>query len=417
MSTPDDPVAVRRVRRPVDRATRRARGAVAALFLSNAVVLGSVVPWYPAIKAELDLSNTALGLAIAMGPLAAISIGATAGPLIGRLGSGRTATLTALLQLVALPVIGLAGAWPVLALGMVVLGGTDTITDAAMNAHGMRIQRRYRRSIINSFHALWSLGAVLGGLVASAMVGLGVARSVHLVVTAGVLAVVVVVADRMLLPGPENTERPDEVATSETAGTPGVRQAIRTAFVTLAGLGVMLMAAVMIEDVAASWSAIHLRETVGSTAFVAGLGFVLSQSGMVVGRMLGDRVVDAVGPVMVARGGFLLGAVGVGTAALGTQPWIVLVGFALGGLGVSTLYPLVMAASGEIPGVRSGDGIAIASWLSRFGFLVGPPLVGVVADAVGLRIALSIVAAIALAGATLARLLSPATTTAAPTDG
>ncbi len=380
---------------------------MAALFLCNAVVLGSIVPWYPSIKADLGLSNTALGVAIAMGPLAAITIGALAGPLIARLGSGRAATSTALVQLAALPVIGFAAAWPALALGMVVLGGSDTITDAAMNAHGLRVQRRYGRSIINSLHALWSLGAVLGGLVASAMVGLGVPRELHLAVTAGLLALVVVVADRRLLPGPEHTERPDE-ATAPGDDVRNVRQAIRVATGTLAGLGLMLVAAVMIEDVAASWSAIHLRETVGSTAFVAGLGFVCAQAGMVLGRTFGDRVVDAVGPVVVARGGFLLGAIGVGTAALAPTPWLVLVGFALGGVGVSTLYPLVMAAAGEIPGVRSGDGIAIASWLSRFGFLVGPPLIGIVADAVGLRPALLLVAGVALAGATLTRLLAPA---------
>lgn len=381
---------------------------MATLFAVNAMVLGSLVPWYPAIKADLSLSNTALGLAIAMGPLAALTIGTAAGPLIARLGSGRAAILTALLQLLALPIIGIASSWVVLAVGMVVLGGTDTITDAAMNAHGMRVQRRYGRSIINGFHALWSLGAVVGGLLASAMVGLGVSRTTHLVTMAVVLGVADLAASRLLLPGPEHTERPDEArASGPDDRAPGVRQAIRTAAATLSGLGLMLVAAVMVEDVAASWAAIHLRETVGATAFVAGLGFVLAQSGMVVGRTFGDRMVDRVGPVTVARTGFLLGAVGVGTAAVGPIPPVVLLGFLVGGLGVATLYPLVMVAAGEIPGVRSGDGIAVASWMSRAGFLVGPPLIGIVADVAGLRLALLAVAGVALAGSTLAGLLAP----------
>lgn len=383
----------------------------------NAVVLGTVVPWYPGIKSDLALSNTALGLAIAMGPAAALTIGATAGPLIARLGSGRAATLTALLQLTALPIIGLATSWPVLALGIVVLGGTDTITDAAMNAHGMRVQRRYGRSIINAFHAMWSAGAVVGGTFGAAMVGLGVDRGVQLSVTAVVLGLVVAAASRWLLPGPEHAERPEEVevgrGTAERPDRrPSVRQAIRVAPLVLLGFGLMLVAAVMVEDVAASWAAIHLRETLAASAFVAGLGFVLAQSGMVVGRTLGDRAVDRLGPTRVARAGYLLGAAGVGLAAFAPGPTLALAGFGIAGLGVSTLYPLVMAAASDIPGVRSGDGIAITSWMSRAGFLVGPPLVGVVADAAGLPLALSLVAVVALAGSTLTSLLTPRSATA-----
>lgn len=404
------PLAPPAAGRPPDPALRRARLAVANLFVVNAFILGSVVPWLPEIKDDLGLSNTALGTAIAVGPVAGILFGVPAGMVIGRFGSRRAATTGALIQVVGLVIIALAPSWWVFAAGILVTGGIDTLTDSAMNAHGLRVQRRYGRTIISSFHAMWSSGAVAGGLVGAAAVASGVARPVHLGVVAVLLATVVAVGSRYLLPGADSRERPEEASDgggeAGRDGRKGVRQAVRAAPAMLLGLGLMLTAAGMVEDAAATWAALHLRTTVGATAFVAGLGFVATQSMMVVGRATGDRAVDRFGARTVATSGSLLAAAAMVLAALGPQPWLVVAGFGLAGLGVATLFPLGLAAAGEIPGVRSGDGIAIVSTVSRTGFLVGPPLVGAIADAVGLRLALLVVAGAAMVSAGASRLLA-----------
>ncbi len=394
---------------PPDVPVRRARLAVANLFVVNAIVLGSIVPWLPEIKADIGLSNAALGSAIAIGPVAGIVFGTAVGGLIGRWGSRRAATIGALVQLLGLPVIALAPSWWVLAAGVLVVGGTDTLTDAAMNAHGLRVQRRYGRTIIASFHAGWSSGAVIGGLIGSAALAAGVPRVVHMGGMAVLLAVLVLVGFRFLLPGADHQERPEEevrINDDGTAARQGALQALRLAPTILLGLGLMLTAAGMVEDSAATWGALHLRGSVGASAFVAGLGFVATQSAMVVGRATGDRLVDRFGARQVATSGSALASAGMLLAALAPVPWLVVVGFGLAGLGIATLFPLGLAAAGEIPGVRSGDGIAVVSLLARTGFLVGPPLVGVVADATSLRLALLVVVAAGLVGTAASRLLA-----------
>jgi len=397
----------------VDVTSRRARVAVAVLFLVNGLTLANVVPWFPAIKTDLGLTNTWFGLGLAAGPLGGLLCGMAAGPLAARLGSGRTASRGALLGLLGLPAVALASTWVGFAGSMLLLGSADAVTDAAMNAHALRVQRRYRRSIINSFHALWSLGAVAGGLLGAGAVAVGVPRPVHLGAVAVLLAVTILVSRRWQLQGPEHAEQVTDVHTAEddlATAAPGVGQgllqALRTSPWLLLGLAGLPTMAGAVEDAAASWSAIHLRESLDASAFVAGLGFVAAQTLMVVGRVTGDRLVDRFGAARVARSGALLATVGMLGVAAGPAPAVVICGFALAGLGVSTLFPLGLAAAGNIPGVRSADGVAIASWVARLSFLAVPPVVGVVADATSLRWGLALVVLCTLVAAALSGLLA-----------
>lgn len=398
---------------PVDAVARRARVAVAVLFVVNGLILANLVPWLPSIKSDLAMSNTAFGLGWAAGPLGGLLLGISAGPLSARFGSGRTATYASLIGVLGLPAVALAPTWLAFAAAMFLLGSTDAVMDAAMNAHALRVQRRYRRSIINSFHALWSVGAVTGGLIGSTAVALGVSRPVHLGAAAVLFAVVVTVASRWQLDGPEDAEQSDALAevrdgaadTDPANERQGVRQALRTAPWVLLGLAGLPTMAGAVEDTAASWSAILLRDSLDATPFVAGLGFVAAQAMMVVGRVSGDRMVDRFGAALVARSGSLLAAVGMLAVVTAPGPAVAIAGFALAGLGVATLFPLGLAAAGDIPGVRSADGVAIASWLARTSFLVVPPAIGVVADTASLALGLALVLVCALVAAALSGLL------------
>ncbi|MEY9211200.1 MFS transporter [Thermobifida halotolerans] len=381
---------------------RRARRAVVGLFAVNGLTYSSLVPWLPAIKNQLELSNAALGTAIAAMPLGALLTGMLAGPLIAGFGSGRTAAVTGPLAAWTLPVAALAPNWWVLAAALFAAGCADTWCDSAMNAHGLRVQRRYGRSIVNTFHAVWSVAAVAGGLLGSAMIGLGVPMPVHLTGVAVALTAVSAMASRLLLDGPEHAERSDGHG---PAGLP--RRPTAGALGLVAALGVLLMLAGAVEDAAASWGAVYLRDEIGAATFLVGLPFVACQAMMTLGRTVGDRMTDAFGAVAVARSGLLLSAAGLGAALLLPGTATTVVGFGLCGLGVATLFPLALAAAGEIPGVRSGDGVAAVSWLARLGFLGFPPLVGLVADAASLRVGLAVFPVAALAAAALAWSLRP----------
>ncbi|RJK94968.1 MFS transporter [Vallicoccus soli] len=352
------------------------------MFLVNAVLYANLVPRLPDVKERLDLSNAGLGTAIAAMPVGALLAGLLAPVLIGRLGSARVAAYGLVLLAAAVLGVPLAGSWVLLAAAMLLVGALDAVVDVAQNAHGFRVQRGYGRSIVNAFHGLWSVGAVLGGLMGSAAAGLGVPLTAHLAVVAVVFSGVAVLARRGLLPGPEDAERDEP-----PAGAPTVRLGGRTALA-LAGLGVLAACAAFVEDAGASWGAVYLRDGLGASAAAGGLAFVALQVAMTVGRLTGDRVVDRVGQRSVALAGGVLIAGGMGGAlALATVP-ATLAGFALAGLGVATLVPAVMHAADELPGLPHGVGLTVVSWLLRVGFLLSPPLVGLVADATSLRVAL-----------------------------
>ncbi|WP_226921391.1 MFS transporter [Georgenia subflava] len=377
---------------------RHARAAVAAVFLTNGALFANVIPRYPAIKAELELSNAAWGAALAAFPLGALIAGLFAATLITRLRSSRMAAVGIVALAVALLGVSLAPTAVILAMVFFLAGAIDSVVDVAQNAHGLRVQRLYRRSIVNSFHGLWSVGAVIGGLMGAAAAGLDVPMTVHLTVAAVIFSAVALVAYRSLLPGPEDAERRSAEPTADpNASAPprprGLGSVPRASVLALAVLGLLAVSGALVEDAGSSWSAIYMRGSLGADAATAGLAFVALSVAMTVGRLTGDRAVDRFGQATVARLGGLLTAAGMGLAlAVPTIP-TTLIGFAVAGLGVATLIPAAFQAADEVPGLSSGVGLTVVSWLLRVGFLLSPPLVGLIADATSLRVGLLLVVA------------------------
>ncbi|RMI06878.1 MFS transporter [Cellulomonas triticagri] len=371
---------------------RRARAAVAALFLTNGALFANLVPRYPQIKDDLGLGNAVYGLAVAAFPAGALLAGLAAGVLVRRFGSARVAVAGTVLTATTVMLAGASPSLGLFALALLAAGGSDAITDVAQNAHGLRVQRRYRRSIINSFHALWSAGAVLGGVMAAGAIAAGVPRGVHLAVSGVVFAAVALVAYRFCLPGADadgaahDPDQPSAAVPAQPAPAAGVARG--RVVLMLAGLVVIGIAACLVEDAGTSWATLYLSTSLGAPAAIATTGYIALAAAQFVGRAVGDRFVDRFGQRTVARAGGLLIAGGMGAAvAFPTVPGTIL-GFAAAGFGVATLGPAAMQAADELPGLKPGTGLTIASWLMRIGFLASPPLVGLVADATSLRVGL-----------------------------
>jgi len=360
------------------RPEQRARLAVAAVFFTNGALFASVIPRYPQIRDDLGLSNATLGAALAAFPLGALTVGLFAALVVRRFGSARIATAGIVGLAAALALIAFVPGWAALAAVLFVAGAIDAITDVAQNAHGLRVQRVYGRSIVNSFHGLWSIGAVTGGLVGSATIALGISLEAALVGASVVFAAVALVCARFMLPGPEDAERTDRPHGRVTAST------VRL----LVALGVLAACGAVVEDAGASWGAIYLHDDIGTAAAVAGLAFVALQTAMTIGRLTGDRVVDRFGQRSVVRSGGAVAAVAMAFALALPTVGTTLVGFALAGLGVATLVPAVYHTSDEVPGLATGVGLTIMSVALRLGFLASPPLVGLTADATSLRVGL-----------------------------
>ncbi|MET8824516.1 MFS transporter [Streptomyces sp. NPDC004610] len=383
---------------------RRARGAVAVLFLTNGALFANILPRYPQIKADLGIGNAAYGLAVAAFPTGAIVAGLGAGVLIRRFGSARVAVAGTLLTGIGILVAGTAPAVLVFAAALFLAGAMDAITDVAQNAHGLRVQRLYGRSIINSFHAIWSIGAVLGGSMAAAAIALGLSTGLHLAISAALCTLAACGALRYALPGPDTEPATDTGGAhpATESARPVMTSSRRT--VVLAALVLIAMAGTLVEDAGSSWAALYLSDSLHAAAALAASGYIALVGAQFVGRILGDRLVDRFGQRAVARAGGLIAAGGMGLAlAFPSVPGTIL-GFAAAGFGVATLVPAAMHEADELPGLRPGTGLTIVSWLMRLGFLLSPPVVGLVADASGLRLGLLVVPlagllVIALAGA------------------
>lgn len=385
----------------------RARWAVGTFFLTNGAMIGNLLPRLPEIKADLGLSVGMYGLVIAAMPLGAVTLGALSAAAVRRFGSAQVAAAGAVATAVAMLGAGLAQTVVIFALAVFIAGALDAFTDVGQNAHGLRVQHRYGRSILNTFHALWSVGAVLGGLMATLAIALDASRGLHLGIAGGIFSALALLALRYRLPGSDGDER-EEPAAREACGertgrTAGAQRITGRAVAMLTALVVIAIAAVLVEDVGGAWATLYLASDLGAAAPIAPLGYVGLAGGMVIGRFAGDALVDRFGQRAVARSGGAITTVGMGLAlAFPTIPGTV-AGFALAGLGVATIIPAAMEAGDKVPGLKVGTGLTVVSWLMRLGFLAGPPLVGAIAEATELRAGLLIVplgglAAVVLAG-------------------
>jgi MFS family permease len=382
---------------------RRARLAVAALFFTNGALFANLIPRYPQIKADLGLSNAMYGLSVAAFPTGAIVAGMAAGILIRRFSSAKVAVASTLLTATGVLAAGLSPAAFVFALALFLAGASDAITDVAQNAHGLRVQRRYRRSIINSFHAIWSIGAVTGGAMAAAAIALGLPLGVHLSISGGLFVAVALVALRFCLPGPDvEPEEPSTTGRPVSRTAPGPRIWLMVGALVLIAIG-----GTLVEDAGNSWAALYLSGSLDAAAAVAAWGYIAMVGAQFGGRLIGDRMVDRFGQRAVARAGGLIVALGMGLALAVPTVAGTILGFAAAGFGVATLVPAAMHEADELPGLKPGTGLTIVSWLMRLGFLLSPPVVGAVADATSLRAGLLVVPIAGILVIVLAGVLQP----------
>ncbi|GAB3816195.1 MFS transporter [Tessaracoccus terricola] len=365
---------------------RLARWGVALLFWLNGATYASLIPRYPEIKQALQLSDTFWGLSIAVGPLGGLAAGLATAALMRRFNSANVSVISQVGAIVMINVIGNAPAALVFAAGLFLMAAFDAITDISMNAHGLRVQRGYGRSILNSFHAWWSIGAVCGGFLGSTAAQLGIPIWAQALGLSVIFLALDVGCRRMLLNGPDReavTTHADEAAPSRRIPGPVLLR--------LAALGVMAAAAGLIEDTAASWGAIYMDRAFVVVPFVAGMAFVALQGTQMVGRFMGDGLVDRFGPRGALVQGAVIAVVGMGLALTFPNAVGTIIGFACAGWGVATVIPSAMHAADELPGMRPGTGLTIVTWLLRVGFLVGPPMIGAIGDATSLRWALFVV--------------------------
>lgn len=395
---------------------QRARLGVSLMFFTNGVLFSALLPRYPEVKAAFELSNTAFGLVVIALPLGAIAAAGAAAPVIRRVGTRTVTAVGSLLLAGLLAVAGAAaeaGSYVALFVAAMFLAGLfDAIVDAAQNVQGVVVERWLGRSIINSLHAVWSLGAASGGLIGAWAAAHQIDLGTQMLVNGAVWAAVAVLAsllaatpDELRTPGAEATHATDATdAADEVRERRAPVSLIRNAAAwrLLAPLVVLAICGTLIEDVANNWAVLFLRQEGHASIGVASLGVTVVLACQFVGRILGDPMTDRWGREAVARSGGLLIATGFLLAMVAPGYVLAFVGFGLAGLGSATLVPAAFAAAGRVPGLLQGTGIAMLGWLMRLGFLITSPVIGVFSDAAGLRLALIVPMAAGLVAAFIA---------------
>lgn len=365
------------------RPPRTARLAVATMFLVAGAGQGNWVVRIPDIQQALGLSPGALGLALFGLPLGLLVGVPLSGWASVRWGSRSVTALTALGYCGALVLPPLAGSAGWLLTALVVFGVASGALDVAMNTQAVAVEARYERPIMSSFHAVFSGGGLIGSALGGAAAGLGLAPLAHLAGAGMVLGVAVVLAAGRLLPA--------TVESRARQGRAWARPSRR-----LIVLATIAFCVLLGEGAVADWSAVYLRQDVGAAAGLAGAGFAAFSLAMAVGRLAGDWLSERLGPVALLRLGGAVAATGMALALAPAGEVVPVVGFGLVGAGLATLFPTVISAAGRARGAATGALIAMITTFGYLGFLVGPPLIGLLADVAGLRAALGVVPVLCL---------------------
>ena len=356
----------------------RALASISTQFFVNGAVVASYVPRLPGIRDDFGASLTTIGVVLAlasgMGVLGSLAVG----PVLERVATKRIMTVGSILLVLALPLISVVQApWQLLIVASAI-SVLDVLVDVSMNVQGSLISGRRPRPVMNRLHGMWSLGTVVGGLLAATMEAADVPLGAHLAGVALVLTLSLLFVVPGLLPFDDRDD--------QTGGVPsGTAGRLALLFVVIGA------AAILPEMITSDWSAFRLTDDLAASGGLAGLSYVSFTSGMVTGRFTGDAVLVRLGSGRLLQWATATAAIGLLTATLVPAVPAVFIGLFVAGLGVSVMFPQLYdgAARAERPGAALG-GLTAGTRIALF---IAPAIVGAIADldAVNVGTAMAIV--------------------------
>ncbi|MFI0896150.1 MFS transporter [Streptomyces sp. NPDC020983] len=388
-----------------DPALRRLRVALTVFFAVDGFLFAGWVVRIPAIKAQTGASASRLGLALLCVSAGAVATMVLTGRLCRRFGSDRVTVGTAVMLSLSIALPPQTHSALTLGLVLLVFGIAYGGLNVAMNSFAVDVVAALRRPVMSSFHAAYScgglIGASLGGLLAPHL-----SPAVHLALLTPVGLVTVLFTGRVLL-GTRLQAPPEQIP--PPPAPPGVRvppPAARPGSVTARRPGLLVALFGLIaacssygEGALAEWGPLHVQQDLHRGPGVAAAGYAAVTLAMTLGRLSGTTLLLRFGQTRVLVLGGLLAAGGMLLAALAPLLPLVVLGFALTGLGLSNTFPTTIARAGALTGP---GGVAAASTFGYGGLLLGPPAIGFLTDAVGLPTALTTVAALGAVAAVLA---------------
>ena len=363
-------------------------------FLVNGAAIANWVPRIPAVKAALHTTDGPLGLALLGLGVGAAAALLAAGRVVASYGSRPVTRAAGIAVCVALLGPGLAGNLPALALSLALFGAASGLMDVAMNAHGSLVERGYGRPVMASFHGLWSVGGLVGAVTGGLAARAGWSPARHFAVAALCLAVLLVAGTWRLLPASLDVAPAGPRPAAQDGGTRRRGRGMAWSRPLLL-LGVVGFSSFFGEGSAHDWSAIYMHDVLGTSPGMAAAAFAAFSLAMASVRFGGDRLSARFGPVRLVRACGLVAAAGFGLGLLAHQPLAGVAGFALLGVGLACVVPVTFSAAGHLGGGLAGVAISRVAAVSYLATFAGPPIIGLVADQVGLSVALAIPVALA----------------------
>jgi fucose permease len=378
----------------------RARHAAHAAFFVFGVIVATLGVQVPQVRAHYQLDDAALSLALLAVAVGAVSCLVFAGRWIAAFGVRRVAAAAACVMAVALALLLQFDHFAALLVVMLFFGASVGLFDVAINTEGTFIEQALQRKVMSTMHGMWSLGGMAGAALAAWWLARGVAPLVQTRLVASGALVVALLAVAGMLP----THAPHPVAGA--ARWSALPRAARRMLITLGALAVLGLLA---EGAIYDWSTLYLQRERGAPPSLAAIGFACFSAAMAVGRFSGDWLRARVPAARLLQATALLSAGAMSVVLLSglwpnTVMWA-LAGLALLGLGLANVIPLLFVAASRVEGVSAAAGIALVSSLGWVGVVIGPPLVGGVAQLSSLAWALWLVVGSSLALAATARRL------------
>lgn len=363
------------------------RIAVSAFFFIAGFTFASWASRIPDIKSYLHLSDAGLGGVLFALPLGLMVSMPFSGYLVAKFGSRRIVIITALCYPLTLILLGIAPSILSLSVFLFVFGFWGNLFNISVNTQAIGVEALYGRSIMASFHGLWSLAGFSGAALGTLMVALHLSPFIHYCIVCVTAWLLLLAAFRYTLPHQDQDNAQPIFAKPDSS---------------IFKLGLIAFGCLVCEGTMFDWSGVYFQKVVQVPAAFTTLGYVAFMSSMAAGRFIADWLVTKFGVKTMLQGSGVIITLGLLTAVLFPYILPATIGFLLVGLGVSSVVPLVYGLAGKSTTLLPGVALAAVSTIGFLGFLVGPPLIGFIAGASSLRWSFTVIALIGLSTAIIA---------------
>jgi MFS family permease len=361
-----------------DASRSRMRIAISAFYFSMGFCFASWASRIPDFKTSLHLSVAELGTILLALPLGQLITMPVSGRLVTRYGSRSVLSIAILFYAFQLTNIGWASNGWQLGLSLFLFGVVGNMSNISVNTQGVLAENIYKRSIMTSFHGVWSVAGFTGGLVGLLMMNLRLTPREHFIIVASFVLVIVLIARRYLIPG---TSAPAEK-----------KKLFSKPDRVLVQLGIIAFCCMAAEGTMFEWSGVYFKEIVKAPPSLIVLGYISFMVMMATGRFMGDKIICRIGRKKTIQLGGVLITTGLLVSVLFPYLVTATIGFLIVGIGVSSIVPTVYSTAARSSRIAPGMALATVSSISFLGFLVGPPIIGYIAYLSSLRYSFAFIA-------------------------